>query len=271
MEAFMRILCFGTLYILFVSAMLFVPEAQATGTNYYVAPNGSGSSCTRQSPCSLATGLSKAMAGDEVVLLDGVYRGLSTKRSGNSGSPIVIRAENRHKAVIEWPHSDHRYGRNVSIEHDNIVVRDLKVDGKNLSWDNFRIGGSTGNLAENILIEGNWVVNGGHSAIGMFDTKNIIFRHNLIEDMGNYDENGEGLYISSANSDRPVVNVEIYGNIIRDITGNFIDYKGQARNVNVHIIFLKNIELIRMDGAATVWCARKAATARQATTSRIIS
>jgi hypothetical protein len=212
--------------------MLFVPEAQAAGTNYYVAPNGSGSSCTRQSPCSFATGLSKAMAGDEVVLLDGVYQGLRTKRSGSAGAPIVIRAENRHKAVIQWPHGGHGSGRNVSIEHDNIVLRDLKIDGKKVSWDNLRIGAS--NPAENIIIEGNWIVNSGHAHVGMFGVKNVVFRHNLMEDSGYSSEDGEGFYLSSANHNWPVVNVEIYGNVIRNVTANFIDYKGQARNVNVH-------------------------------------
>lgn len=40
---------------------------------YYVGSSGSGTMCASAAPCSLTTGLSLAQAGDEVVLLDGVY------------------------------------------------------------------------------------------------------------------------------------------------------------------------------------------------------
>jgi hypothetical protein len=109
------------------------------------------------------------------------------------------------------------------------------VDGKKLSWDNVRIGGSTGNPAENIVFEGNWITNGGHMGMGIFDARNVTVRHNLIENTGQHPEGeGEGVYVSSANHGRPVIGVEIYGNTFRRTTDNLIDYKGQARNVNVH-------------------------------------
>jgi hypothetical protein len=204
-----------------------------SGTSYYASPNGSGS-CSASSPCSLQGALAKAGPGDEVVLKDGVYKGLRTQRNGTVGNPITIRAENKHGVVIEWPYPSHRFARNVSIEHDYITVRDLKVNGKGQAWDNFRIGGTSSNPAEHVIAEGNWIYNSGHMGIGIFDAKNVIVRHNLVQNTGLAQKYGEGVYIGSAHHDRPVIGVEIYGNTFRNITSNLIDYKDEARNVNVH-------------------------------------
>ncbi len=74
----------------------------APNHTYYVSPSGSGTTCASAAPCSLATGLSLAQAGDEVVLLDGVYAQgeMTVPRSGTAGAPIVIRGQPGGTAVL---------------------------------------------------------------------------------------------------------------------------------------------------------------------------
>jgi len=61
--------------------------------SHHVSPSGSGSACTREAPCSLSEGLSRAEPGDEVLLHGGVYyQGeIELPRSGGPAAPIVIR------------------------------------------------------------------------------------------------------------------------------------------------------------------------------------
>jgi len=75
----------------------------APNHTYYVGPSGSGTTCTSVAPCSLATGLNLAQAGDEVVLLDGVYAQgeIAVPRSGAAGAPIVIRGQPGGAAVLD--------------------------------------------------------------------------------------------------------------------------------------------------------------------------
>ncbi|MEW6364206.1 MAG: BACON domain-containing carbohydrate-binding protein [Acidobacteriota bacterium] len=77
-----------------------VPSAAAS---YYVSPTGSGTTCSAGSPCSLTEGLSRAQAGDAVVLRGGTYYEgeFSLPRSGSAGAPIVIRSYPGETAVLD--------------------------------------------------------------------------------------------------------------------------------------------------------------------------
>ena len=70
---------------------------------YVVSPSGSGTTCTEAAPCSLTEGLSRAQAGDAVVLRGGVYYqgGHTLPRSGTPGAPIVIRGYPGETAVLD--------------------------------------------------------------------------------------------------------------------------------------------------------------------------
>ena len=76
--------------------------------SYYVAPNGSGTSCSLAAPCSLTEGISQAQAGDEVVLRRGVYyQGeIVLPRSGTAGAPIVIRGYQGENAILDGADPD---------------------------------------------------------------------------------------------------------------------------------------------------------------------
>jgi parallel beta-helix repeat protein len=83
-------------------AEIVVPKP-TPATAHYVAPDGSGTACTHEQPCSLAEGLSQAQPGDQVLLRDGVYYEgeLDVPRSGTAGAPIAIRGYAGETAVLD--------------------------------------------------------------------------------------------------------------------------------------------------------------------------
>jgi Chondroitinase B len=96
-----------TLCIALVLLLVPVFAAAQLPCSHYAAPNGSGSTCSKDSPCNVGTWLSsKAAPGGVLCLRDGVYKGDSqmlafSSKSGTAGSPITVRAENDGKVLID--------------------------------------------------------------------------------------------------------------------------------------------------------------------------
>lgn len=85
-------------------------QSTAFAASYYVSPSGAGSTCSSNSPCTLATGLGKSLVDDDqLVLKNGTYTGISltVPWSGTSGHPIIIKAENEGQAIVD--------GNNITI------------------------------------------------------------------------------------------------------------------------------------------------------------
>ena len=101
------------------AAICLALAAAAHGATHHVAPDGTAQGDgSREKPFSLAAVQGRGapawapkegghrepplQPGDEVVFLDGVYKGaLNISTIGNEKGPIVYRAENRHKAVLD--------------------------------------------------------------------------------------------------------------------------------------------------------------------------
>jgi hypothetical protein len=207
--------------------------AEAAGNSYYVFPNGptgDSISCTLSSPCSLTTGLKKAGTGDEVVLLDGVYTGRWT--TGNPG--VLIRAQNRHGAILRSPD-----GGILRVDDDNTTVRGLRIDGERKNV--LVTVGNTSHSVSNIVIEDNIIENGSKSGMsvgGGTGATNIIIRHNLIQNTGyaNY-HGGSALYVGSYNAKTTkgkVSTLHVYGNTFRNFVFNGIDLKQNTQNATIH-------------------------------------
>ena len=86
----------------FTLAVVLAAAAQAA--TWHVAPEGTAQGDgSREKPFSVA-GIpqEKVRPGDEVVFLDGVYKGaLNVTTVGNEKGPIAYRAEHRHKAILD--------------------------------------------------------------------------------------------------------------------------------------------------------------------------
>ncbi len=71
--------------------------------SFYVSPNGSGSACSLDAPCSLIDGINRANPGDAVVLRGGVYYQGEIKlpRSGKASAPIMLQGYPGETAILD--------------------------------------------------------------------------------------------------------------------------------------------------------------------------
>ena len=78
-------------------------DTQDPVDTYVVSPDGSGSTCTKDAPCALRTGLNQAMPGDAVILRGGIYYqgDITLPRSGTSDAPIVIQGAPGERAILD--------------------------------------------------------------------------------------------------------------------------------------------------------------------------
>lgn len=79
------------------------PQLPTPQQSWIVSPDGSGSACTAQSPCSFAEALARAVAGEEILLQGGVYYlgEFTPPRSGTITQPITIRSQPGQQAVFD--------------------------------------------------------------------------------------------------------------------------------------------------------------------------
>ncbi len=115
------------------------PVTPSTPWHRWVSPDGTGTSCTESSPCTLAYGISVATVGWDVLLKSGTYRvgEISLPRSGTAEEPIVIRNAPSSSPVLDgadpqdfvWVHDGSGvYSTTVNAPDTHLVT----VDGKRL-------------------------------------------------------------------------------------------------------------------------------------------
>jgi hypothetical protein len=96
-----KALVFGSLLVAFVGVAF--PAGAAT---WYVSPGGTATSdcSTRETPCSLSSAASGAVAGDTVILTDGVYNtNLYVANSGTESAWITFKADECSTPILEGP------------------------------------------------------------------------------------------------------------------------------------------------------------------------
>jgi hypothetical protein len=80
---------------------------QIPACSFFAGPQGSGTTCSDSSPCTVQEGIAHLGPGKTLCLLDGVYRGSSAMIStpstlhGSAESPIWIRANTEGQAIID--------------------------------------------------------------------------------------------------------------------------------------------------------------------------
>ena len=112
------------LILLFVLAL--VLAASGFGATLFVAVNGSGSTCSSASPCSLSTGVGHVISGDTLLVENGTYT-LSQLTLGTAGT--TIRAENKWGAVLQASSGDTSTPF-INIDASNVVFQDFEVIGQ---------------------------------------------------------------------------------------------------------------------------------------------
>jgi len=197
----------------------------AWAASYYAAPNGSGTSCTVESPCALNSGLGKLVPGDTLYLRGGTYNQIvSFSESGTSGSRITISGYPGETAIIDGYYSipDGCYDFLVTIFGSYVTFRDIRVQnsyGSGIATGGETTGiqfinvildytGETGlvlggsyNLADHVTVTRNGQRYG--SGCGTWGSALCtVGSNNTIQNSLTYDNIGEGLnaYSSSKNS-----------------------------------------------------------------------
>ena len=90
--------------ILFLLVIFLMLPKFAQAATYYVAPTGTGWTCSNAVPCPLINGIGSMVGGDTLILKDGTYAGqsISSVPSGISSSQYtIVRSENVAGAVID--------------------------------------------------------------------------------------------------------------------------------------------------------------------------
>ena len=224
----------GSFFLGFIS-FGFAQSAEAA--SYYASPSGYGATCSSAAPCALNTGLTKAIAGDELVLKNGTYNTwLDTRNDG-----VTIRAEQKHQATISYGQSTPLGGQIVTVKNNNITISGLRIDGQRTAGS--RVGLVRFYTSNGVVIEDNIIENaaGGLVCIGGSVTaariSNVVFRNNLIQGSGFRVEYGEAVYIGKYDlpaSTKQVWNVEFYRNTIRDFGENGFDLKPPTYDIRIH-------------------------------------
>ncbi|HEY7712302.1 MAG TPA: hypothetical protein VIG57_19985, partial [Candidatus Entotheonella sp.] len=211
---------------------------------HYASSGGSGVACTSGSPCSLNEAVNQADNDDFVILKDGTYlQRLVTVRNGLSAtSPLTICAENYLGATLSFP-NDGNFSNSatrtiVEIDHDNITLKGLELDGNTNTTGFVRGQGSASNFVSNVIVEWNWGHDSGTVAMLNQYASNWIIRHNRWDNTGD-DYVGEGFYFGSASSNAPANNFQIYNNKVSRTRNNTLDLKDGA-NLNVHHNIFEN-------------------------------
>jgi hypothetical protein len=150
----------------------------AHGADYYASQNGSGSTCSEASPCSLNTATGKPAAGDTVYLMSGTYTGLRPTKSGTESAWITFAAAPGAVPIIN--------GGNVGsgsiqyVRYVGIVAQNGSSGGFGNGWTDGNCSTmSNGNLEYiNCIADGNGINGIAHYCAGGLHIKQSIVLHN---------------------------------------------------------------------------------------------
>jgi len=224
--------------IIALTAVFICSFDPALSASFYVSPSGAGEECTQDSPCSLATGLSRPQPGDEVVLLDGTYsEPLIVQRGGAPDLPVTVRAASKWAAVVRVP--DGILGR---VWASHVTLSGVTFDGAKTGGKQggVRVGaGSEASLPEpvhDVILDSLQIHDVRASAISITSGEHdVVIRHCLIERTGQQEFWGEAFYLGSKYYPAETVyNVDIYLNTVRGFTQNGLETKKHSHHVKVH-------------------------------------
>jgi MYXO-CTERM domain-containing protein len=170
----------------------FLVASSAGAADWYVSPTGTATSgcTTRAAPCSLGSAAAGAVAGDNVMLMDGVYKtSLFVTNSGTSTSWITFKADECATPIIEGtgpgPTDDDQSGGVGSTTAEYVRFQGIVARGWNIGFGNGWAGGVDSDEKSN----GHWEIencvsySNGRTGFTFFSAegfklKNSIAAHN---------------------------------------------------------------------------------------------
>jgi MYXO-CTERM domain-containing protein len=166
--------------------------ASANAADWYVSPTGTATTgcTTRSNPCSLSAATGAAVAGDNVILMDGVYQEqLYVANSGTSSAWITIKADQCATPIIEGegvgPNDDNQDNGVHSTTAEYVKFIGIVSRGWNIGFGN----GWAGGVDSDEVSNGHWEIeycaaySNGRTGFTFFSAegfklKNSISAHN---------------------------------------------------------------------------------------------
>jgi parallel beta-helix repeat protein len=182
-------------FILCSSVLLAVAVPRtALAATWYVSPTGTATSAaacaTRATPCTLASSASGALAGDTVVLMDGLYKtSLYVTATGTSAAWLTYKADECATPILEGagpgPMADNESSGVGSADAQYVRFQGIVVRGFNIGFGN----GWAGGVDSDELSNGHWEIencisySNGRTGFTFFSAegfslKNSISAHN---------------------------------------------------------------------------------------------
>lgn len=179
-------------------------ELPTARNSYYVSPSGNGN-CSQESPCSLSGGLQRANAGDEVILLDGEYRGcIDTVRDGTMQNPITIRAQNTHGPLFRGNGSNSRSNCGINVRHSNLIIMGLRFEGHyGAIWGD-------SNRASNVEVRDNLISHFSYDGIRLRGRDWHIHNNVIGLSQQTAGDNGAGVSLRGNTHNNQIVNNVVY-------------------------------------------------------------
>ncbi len=218
----------------------------AHGATYYVSPNGSGTNCSEQSPCSLDQGLiTVGSPGDVLVFKDGVYQRTTSPiftitKGGNSSGYITYRAQNSRKAII----SSAPYCRGIRISADWVKLEGIKVAGNKHGAHSgaIKIGAADEWLPDkyrkfhDIIVDDCELYQVGNSGFHITTGEyNVEIKNCYINGTQYHSWWGSAFYTGAKyDANYTVHDISIHDNVMTDISQNGVDVKKFSYNVRIY-------------------------------------
>ena len=216
-------------YVSDTSLLSMISKTPTAVKTLYVSPNGSGSTCSNSSPCSLSTGVDSLKKGYHLYLKEGTYSvksGISIEASGSSGSYIVISSAPNEKAIL------------TSTKTDSVSL--FEIAGSYIIIQNLTFKNVQAKNVQGIVFYG-----GGQN--------HIIIRNNVFDSLktpkvsSDYGANG---VLLMGESEKPIKQVVIYGNrLVNNVLGfsEALSVAGNCEEIYVLDNFLSNNTNIGID------------------------
>jgi len=163
--------------------------SSARAVTLYVSPPGVAgpADCiTRDAPCSLATAAAAAVAGDTVVLTDGIYKEpLYVANSGTASAWITFEADECSTPIIEGsgfgPMVDDQENGVHSTTAEYVRFKGLVARGWNIGFGN----GWAGGVEEETVSNGHWEIehcisySNGRTGFTFFSAPDFVLKHSI--------------------------------------------------------------------------------------------
>lgn len=173
------------LYVSWFATVVFASTANAA--TLYVSPNGTATTdCTRSAPCDLESAASSAMAGDTVILMDGVYSTpLNVTNSGTTDAWITFQADECATPIIEGegvgPNDDNQDTGIGSDQAEYVRFQGIVARGWNTGFGNGWAGGTDSDEESN----GHWEIencisySNGRTGFTFYSAADFTLRHTI--------------------------------------------------------------------------------------------